>query len=196
MKKAVVLLHEIYGVNNHIQYYKSKFINLGYDVYCPNLLQLEQPFPYEEEQRAYAHFMNDIGFEQSFAQVQSLLEELKDTYKEIHIIGFSIGATIAWLYSELMGVTSVVGYYGSRIRNYLDIKPVCPVLLIYGQTEQSFDVASLVEKLIDKNIQVQTYDGHHGFADLYSAHYNQPSTVQAFSHVKEFLVRNRVTFQR
>ena len=152
MKKAVVLLHEIYGVNNHIQQYKSKFIALGYDVYCPNFIQLEQPFPYEEEQEAYAYFMNDIGFEKSFVQVQNLLLECKDTYKEIHIVGFSIGATIAWICSELTRITSVVGYYGSRIRNYLDIKPSCPVLLIYGQSEQSFDVASLVEKLIDIDI--------------------------------------------
>ena len=196
MKKAVVLLHEIYGVNNHIQQYKSEFIALGYDVYCPNLLQLEQPFPYVEEQQAYAHFMNDIGFEQSFAQVQNLILELKYTYKEIHLVGFSIGATIAWLCSELAGVTSVVGYYGSRIRNYLDINPACPVLLIYGQSEQSFDVASLVERLTDKNIQVQTYEGHHGFTDPYSRHYNQQSSTQAFSHTKEFLAGNRVTFLR
>lgn len=187
MKKAIVLLHEIYGVNVHIEHYAKEFIALGYDVYCPNLLQLEQPFPYVEEQQAYAHFMNDIGFEKGFAQVQNLILELKDTYKEIHIVGFSIGATIAWLCSELTVVTSVVGYYGSRIRNYLDINPACPVLLIYGQSEQSFDVASLVEKLTDKNIQVQTYEGHHGFTDPYSAHYNQQSSTQAFSHVKEFL---------
>ena len=194
MKKAIILLHEIYGVNAHIQYYTSEFIALGYDVYCPNLLQLEQPFLYEEEQQAYAHFINDIGFEQSFDQVQNLLKELKDTYKAIHIIGFSIGATIAWICSELTGVTSVVSYYGSRIRNYLDIKPTCPVLLIYGQTEQSFDVANLVEQLIAKNIQVQTYEGHHGFADPYSTGFNQQSTVQAFSNVKEFLAGSRVTF--
>ena len=51
MKKAVVLLHEIYGVNAHIEHYANEFIALGYDVYCPNFLQLEQPFPYEEEQQ-------------------------------------------------------------------------------------------------------------------------------------------------
>ena len=129
MKKAVVLLNEIYGVNVHIEHYAKEFIALGYDVYCPNLLQLEQPFPYEKEQQAYAHFINDIGFEQSFAQVQNLILELKDTYKEIHIIGFSIGATIAWLCSELTAVKSVVGYYGSRIRNYLDINPECMYFL-------------------------------------------------------------------
>jgi len=83
MKKAVVLLHEIYGVNNHIQQYKSEFIALGYDVYCPNLLQLEQSFPYEQEQQAYAHFMNDIGFEKGFAQVQNLILELKDTCQQL-----------------------------------------------------------------------------------------------------------------
>ena len=69
------------------------------------------------------------------------------------------------------------------------------VLLIYGQSEQSFDVASLVERLTDKSIQVQTYEGHHGFADLgISRHYNQQSSTQAFSHTKEFLKGNCVTF--
>ena len=83
MKKAIVLLHEIYGVNIHIEHYAKEFIALGYDVYCPNLLQLEQPFLYVEEQQAYAHFMNDIGFEKDFAQVQNLILELKDTCQQL-----------------------------------------------------------------------------------------------------------------
>ena len=83
MKKAIVLLHEIYGVNAHIQHYANEFNALGYDVYCPNFLQLEQPFTYEEEQQAYAYFMNEVGFEQGFAQVQSLLLELKDTCQQL-----------------------------------------------------------------------------------------------------------------
>ncbi|WP_431030220.1 dienelactone hydrolase family protein [Lysinibacillus sp. LZ02] len=194
MEKAIVLLHEIYGVNAHMQQYANEFIALGYDVYCPNLLQLEQPFSYEEEQKAYAHFMNRIGFEQGFAEVEKVIVQLKDTYKEIHIVGFSIGATIAWLCSELTGVTSVVGYYGSRIRNYLAINPLCSVLLIYGESEQSFDVKNLVAQLIKKNIQVQICEGHHGFADRYSPHFNEQSSAQALAVVKEFVAGKGVTF--
>ncbi|MFF5994701.1 dienelactone hydrolase family protein [Lysinibacillus sp. KU-BSD001] len=193
MEKAVVLLHEIYGLNAHMQHYANEFIAFGYDVYCPNFLQVKQPFSYEEEQMAYAHFMNQVGFAQGFAEVEKLIIQLKDTYKEIHIVGFSIGATIAWLCSELTGVTSVVGYYGSRIRNYLAISPLCPVLLIYGESEQSFNVKTLVAQLITKNIQVQTCEGHHGFADRYSPHFNEQSSVQALAVVKEFVVGNGVT---
>ena len=77
MEKAIVLLHEIYGVNNHIQHYTSEFIALGYDVYCPNLLQLQQPFTYEEGQQAYAHFMNDIGFEKGFVSSAKFTTRIK-----------------------------------------------------------------------------------------------------------------------
>ena len=47
--------------------------------------------------------MDYIGFEKAHKQVVALINELSKKYKEIHVIGFSIGATIAWLCSDQKG---------------------------------------------------------------------------------------------
>ncbi|KAF6598238.1 dienelactone hydrolase family protein, partial [Paenibacillus sp. EKM208P] len=40
----IVVLHEIYGINQHIQNFCSLLSDQGYDVICPNLLGKETPY--------------------------------------------------------------------------------------------------------------------------------------------------------
>lgn len=56
-------------------------------------------------------------------------------YSHIRIIGFSIGATIAWFCSNNSSVHKVVGFYGSRIRQYTDVVPNAETILIFGEQE-------------------------------------------------------------
>lgn len=54
-------------------------------------------------------------------------------------LGFSFGATVAWLQSGNKKIDSLVGFYGSRIRNYLEINPLADVNLYFCRG-QGFDV--------------------------------------------------------
>lgn len=152
---------------------------MGFDVVCPNILQDDNVSPYEQEQQAYHNFMEHIGFEQAAQQTKILLEELMQKYEAVYIVGFSIGATVAWLCSELNGIQHIIGYYGSRIRSYLDITPHCPVTLFYGNEEKSFDVKILIEALRKKKVRVFVFEGAHGFADKCADAYNENSSQQA-----------------
>jgi len=62
-KKAVIILHEIYGINRFIKDVCSEYHILGFDLY---------------------------------KEVEQLVEKAKFTYDKVFIIGFSVGATIAW----------------------------------------------------------------------------------------------------
>ncbi|WP_107942490.1 dienelactone hydrolase family protein [Metasolibacillus sp. FSL H7-0170] len=177
--RVVVVLHEIYGINRHIQSYAQRLSQMGFDVVCPNMLQDDNVFPYEQEQQAYYNFMEHIGIEQAAQQIKILLEELMQKYEAVYIMGFSIGATVAWLCSELNGIQHIIGYYGSRIRSYLDITPHCPVTLFYGNEEKSFDVKILIEALRKKEVRVFVFEGAHGFADKCADAYNENSSQQA-----------------
>ena len=52
---AIVILHEIYGINDfmldQIKYYEQR----GFTVYCPNLLK-RASFSYQEAEQAYEHY--------------------------------------------------------------------------------------------------------------------------------------------
>ena len=54
-KLALVVVHEIYGVNDHMHHVTHHFTSSHIDVFCPNLLQSQPAFPYSDEEKAY-HF--------------------------------------------------------------------------------------------------------------------------------------------
>lgn len=186
--RAVIVLHEIYGINEHMTTTCQAIHEHGFDVFCPNLTKREMPFSYSQEAAAYQHFMEDVGFELALWQVTHWLAEIRDSYQKIVVVGFSVGATVAWLTSELEGVDGVVGYYGSRIRDYLDIMPKCPVLLFFPKAEPSFNVDQLITALAHPHLTAHKSNALHGFSNRYSPHYHQPSAEHAFNELLLFLL--------
>ncbi|WP_395858197.1 dienelactone hydrolase family protein [Cytobacillus firmus] len=184
----ILVIHEIYGINQHIKSFCELLSKQGFDVTCPHLLEREKPFEYFQEEAAYRHFMEQTGFDRAAQKIKDLLLEVKDEYEKIYIIGFSIGATVAWLCSEEDCVDGIVGYYGSRIRDYLELTPQCPIMLFFPQEEQSFNVDELLLDLEKKNIKVHKFTGKHGFSDPYSSRYDAKSEQEAFSKAMDFLL--------
>jgi dienelactone hydrolase len=183
----IVVIHEIYGINQHIESYCDLLSEQDYDVICPNLLAREEPFDYSQEDIAYRNFKDNVGFFEAVHKIKHLLLGVKNDYKKIYLIGFSVGATVAWLCSEEEYLNGVVGYYGSRIRNYKQIVPLCPVILFFPQEEQSFNVDELISNLDKKNIDIHKFNGLHGFSDPYYTKFNEISSQNAFNEMLNFL---------
>ncbi len=186
----IIVIHEIYGINQHIKKFCDLFSKQDFDVICPNLIEREQPFDYSEEKIAYSNFIENVGFSIAVHKIKNLLLGVKNEYKKIYIIGFSVGATVAWLCSEEEVVNGVVGYYGSRIRNYTQIVPLCPTILFFPQEEQSFNVDELISNLDKKNIEIYKCVGQHGFSDPYSTKFNEKSSQNAFNEMLNFLKKH------
>lgn len=182
----IILLHEIYGLNDHINYYKEILMSEGYDVLTPNLLNRE-PFSYAEEQEAYMYFRNAIGMEDAVLQLKSIIEPYRSQYQRVFIIGFSVGATIAWLCSRLR-VDGVIGFYGSRIRDYTDMIPSSNTLLIFASNEISFDVTRLQKRLRTlPQTQVHVVEGEHGFMNPFHSNYLEHETMKCTEMMLRFL---------
>ncbi|WP_306421062.1 dienelactone hydrolase family protein [Halalkalibacter sp. APA_J-10(15)] len=158
-----------------------------FDVLCPNLYERDTPFDYSQEEIAYHHFMENVGFENALHKIKDVLSDIKNKYKRIYIVGFSVGATIAWLCSEDESVDGVVGYYGSGIRNYVSRLPKNPIMLFFPNEEESFNVDELISTLDKKNIKIYKFSGQHGFSDPYSSKYNERSAQKAYRKMMDFL---------
>lgn len=173
----IVVLHEIYGINHHIKNVCEKLAVLNYDVVCPALFDLKEPFAYDREDEAYQNFVNHIGFDAASKRVTDILIQLQDKYQRIVLLGYSIGATTGWLCSETnIKCDGVIGFYGSRIRDYLEVTPKCPMLLFFPQEEKSFDTTELADQLKKKEkVDVHLLEGKHGFADPFSVNYHERS---------------------
>ncbi|WP_025027775.1 dienelactone hydrolase family protein [Caldalkalibacillus mannanilyticus] len=185
--KLIIVIHEIYGINQHMTNFCERLTEEGFDVICPNLLKHEQTFDYSEEEIAYQNFIKNVGFTDAVYKIKNVLVSIKKEYKKIYIIGFSIGATVAWLCSEEDDLDGIVGYYGSRIRDFKDIVPSSPTILFFPQKEQSFDVNELISNLDKSNTEIHKFNGEHGFSDPYSPKYNEKSAEGAFDKMLDFI---------
>ncbi len=186
----IIVLHEIYGINRHIEEVCKHFSQNGYDVICPDLTGKNGTFEYAEQENAYRNFIDNVGFQSGLCKVNKLILENKSNYSNIFILGFSVGATVAWLCSGLNDLFSgIIGVYGSRIRNYANVIPKCPVMLAFPTHESSFDVGSLTWILKDKNIETHILEGEHGFADPYGSSYNNKSCEKLYALIENFMQR-------
>ncbi|HEX3011415.1 MAG TPA: dienelactone hydrolase family protein [Syntrophomonadaceae bacterium] len=189
---AILVLHEIYGINQHIKDMCLSLSRHGFDVFAPNMLQGGNIFDYDQEDVAYANFFDCIGFKKALGQVNVLLSQIRNNYKTIFVVGFSVGATIAWLCSETPDLCDgVIGFYGSRIRDYLKIEPKCPVLLIVAGKEKSFNISEFMEIMAaKKNVYVKQVSGSHGFTNPSSPYYDEHSAYQAYNDMILFINNN------
>lgn len=189
-KCVVVLIHEIYGVNEHMKYMTDIITEWGIDVRCPNLLGKDQVYSYEEEEQAYENFMLNIGVEKGALRIKRYVEDLKIHYEKVYLLGYSVGATMAWLCSEDVIINGIVGYYGSRIRDHMNIIPKCPTLLFFSDIEKSFNVQGLTQKIIEsnnENISIKTFSAKHGFANPYSLQFEKQLFVHSLQLTRDFL---------
>lgn len=189
----IIVIHEIYGLNDHIKGVCQSLADSGYDVVCPDLLDGKPAFDYAQEEEAYRYYLNFVGFEPSEKRITFLLRQEERNYKKIFLLGYSAGATVAWLCGGLdFKCDGVIGYYGSRIRDYMDSTPKYPTLLIYPEEEKTFDPYELREGLSKKEkVEVHILEGKHGFADPYNINYNEISALEAKRITKDFLEKWR-----
>ncbi len=184
-RPAVILLHEIYGINAHIKEAAASLESRGFAVYCPDLLGTA--YGYDEEAAAYEHYMR-VGFTAAAGRVIELAGSLADRHDSIFSVGYSAGATVAWLASAHGAFAGAVGYYGSRIRDYLDVVPACPVLLLFPCGEEAFSVPGLVGALAaQERVRAHILPGRHGFADRHSPRYDAAAAARADALAAAFL---------
>lgn len=184
-KQAIIVLHEIYGINGFINGVCRRFEHAGFDVFCPNLVNRGY-FDYTESEQAYEYFMSHVGFD-VYKDISKLIEKLSAKYDKVFVIGFSVGATLAWLCSTSRACAGVLACYGSRIRDYTQLNPTCSAILIFAKND-TFDVGQLLSKLQDKpNLELLELSAGHGFMDGCSVNYDCEASNYAWSKIFSFL---------
>lgn len=186
-ERAVVIIPEIYGINQYILDWTKFFKEQGYDTFCVNLSQEQLVYQYSQSNEAYQAFVKNNSFER-YREIAIDIDELRKYYNKIIVFGSSVGATIAWRLSASPYCDGMIGFYGSRIRDYLDVNPVCPCLLIFPEQEASFEVKSIIPRLEQKDkVDTLVLPGCHGFADRYGDYYCEQSGNKGVDMVKYFL---------
>ncbi|MBV8123323.1 MAG: hypothetical protein JO370_04485 [Paucibacter sp.] len=91
------------------------------------------------------------------------------------LIGFSVGATSLWRYVSSIRCnpkSRAILYYGSRIRDCVELVPRCPTTVFLAEHEPSFDPKSVVASIRKSGAICSIIAGTgHGFMSSTSKHY-------------------------
>ena len=164
----IIIVSDIFGKTPALE-------KLCYDLTRP--FEVVDPYngeflKFKTESDAYHHFSEHVGVEY---YSELLKYKINNTNEKIILLGFSVGASAIWRISnqDLMNVSSAICFYGSQIRNMLDIQPQIPMYIIPA-FEEHFSVQGLSNELAHKrNVKVQGTNYLHGFMNSHSTNYNE-----------------------
>ena len=194
---ALVVIQEIFGVNEHIQSVCDGYAKDGFYVLSPATFDrvekgLHLDYSPESWKRAI-DAMNKLDKEKAVEDIGATIEYAREaTGKKVATVGFCLGGLLSWVSAAKLPVNAAVGYYAGGIGNYADLVPKVPVLLHFGKNDTHIP-AEQVEKVAKAHPEVQIfwYDAGHAFnRDLDPASYDAASAKLARERSLEFLKRN------
>ncbi len=140
-----------------------------------------------DEEAAYRSFLDYGGID---AYTKKLLNALSSCAPDA-LVGFSAGATAAWIALSRPHRISVqlgVLFYASRIRDHLKAAPGCKTQLIFAEHEKRVDSKRLVEALNQQGIAAEIIpDSMHGFMNRRSPGYDPVLMRKGAEFVKQAL---------
>ncbi len=190
---GLVVVQEIFGVNAHIRSVADGWARDGFLAVAPALFDRIQPgielgYDPADLQTAMGLFPK-FDVDKAIVDVAAAVNYAAGaTHKEVGVIGYCLGGTIAWLSATRLHPSAVVGYYGGRIGNYAGEKPTCPVMLHFGKQDAHIPIAE-VDKVHSAHPEVEIfcYDAGHAFNCDPRPSYNAAAAKEARQRSLQFL---------
>ena len=193
---AIVVVQEIFGVNQHIRKLADGFAADGYIALAPALFDrvergYETGYGPQDIERGRAT-RGKLTLDQSMMDVKAAVKELAKSGQKVGVVGYCFGGTIAWLAATRTdGVSAAVGYYGGGVADAAEEKPKAPAMLHFGETDASIpkEVYEKVKKL-HPNVPVYVYPAGHGFVCDERGSYHAESAKLARERTMEFFKKH------
>lgn len=174
---GLILIQEIFGVNEHIRAVADQYASDGYVVLAPDIF-------WRSEKKLQLQY-DQAGFDKGLALLGSLdidatASDLKASVAtlrrhsacsgKVGSIGYCMGGLLSFVAAAEAGVDTAVCYYGGGIHNHLNraSKIKCPVLFHFAQKDAYIPAAAVKalrkEMAGRKNVRIITHPNvDHGF---------------------------------
>jgi len=191
-KAGIVVIQEIFGVNNHIRNVTDRFAADGYLALAPAMFDRRKKgvdLGYTPEGIAHGReIAMSLQADEILADVAGAIKELRaQGCKKVGIVGFCFGGTVAWRAAASSDVDAAVGYYGGGIYAARDLKPKVPTALHFGDKDAHIPMDQ-VKAVADKHPQaeVHVYAADHGFHCDERGSYDAAAAKQAYARTLQF----------
>ncbi len=191
---GIVIIQEVFGLNDHVRGVCDGYATDGYAVVGPALFDrvekgVELGYQGDDLTRG-RELRGALGWDEPLLDIQAAVAALEGAGK-VGVIGYCWGGSLAWLCATRLSVNAAVCYYGGQIADFVDQSPNCPVMLHFGDND-AFIPKEKVEAIRAKHAQLPlfTYPAGHGFNCESRADYDEESATVARSRTLEFLSKH------
>ena len=202
---AVVVLHEVFGVNAHIRKTCDELAGEGFIAVAPDLfwrqesgvdLGVTSEPDWQHGLRLYQAYDRDAGVG-DIRDTLDVVARLPDCTGKLAVQGYCFGALMTFLTAVRCHVDAAVAYHGADTEKYLgEVDNLsAPLLMHLGEEDEFISKAAQAQikaALADKpNAIVYSYPGQrHAFARHKGAHYDPAAAALANGRTAEFLHRH------
>ena len=200
---GIVLIQEIWGVNQHIRDVSDQYAMDGFTVFAPDVFWRQQPrvdLAYNEvdNPKAFALMgaLDRPNAVKDLASTAAVLRAHSASVGKIASVGFCMGGALSYLCAASGSVDAAVCYYGGGIHTMLDraqdIK--VPVLMHFAEKDGHISMAAVESIQVAfkgrDEVRIDVYPGvDHGFNCWGRAMYNQKAAALARGRSLEFLAK-------
>lgn len=166
---GLVIIQEIFGVNDHIRSVADGWAEEGYYCIAPALFDREKrgtAFSYDTEGlEAGRSLTTKLGFETMLMDIQSACIAASSAGR-VGVVGYCLGGSLAWLAAtRLERVSAASCYYGRHIVQHASEAPRCPVQMHFGEADPMIPPSDVetVRAAVPSSVEIYTYPGGHAF---------------------------------
>jgi carboxymethylenebutenolidase len=201
-KSALIVIQEIFGINEEMREKCDDFAKQGYVAICPDLFWRIEPgielvdSDEAQLQRAfelYQAFDVDQGIKDLQAVARHAIN-MDITNRKVGAIGYCLGGHLSYRLAAVENLTAAVSYYGVAIEEHLkEMVQIKEPMLLHIAAEDEFvskEAQDQILKAADKKTHVITHvyeNQPHAFARGGGKHYNTAAAFLAGKRTSDFL---------
>lgn len=202
---AVIVLHEVFGVNEDIRETCRELAEAGFVAIAPQLFWRQErgvdlnTWSDEEWRKGlalYTAYNRDTGVRDVVATMQAA-RDLEGTTGKVGVMGFCLGGLMAFLTAARHDVDAVVAYHGGDTEKYLAEAPAirAPLLMHLAEEDEYItkDAQAQIKAALEPlpNATVHSYPGqNHAFARHTGLHYDAEAAALSNGRTVAFLADN------
>jgi carboxymethylenebutenolidase len=184
-KGRVVVIQEIFGVNNHIREVCDGYAEAGYVALAPALFDrvkrgIELGYEGDDMTQGIEIAMGKLEMPNTMSDVQAAIDYLAGDGK-VGVVGYCFGGLLTWLSAaSANNIACASGYYGGGIAQSIEKAPKVPTILHFGELDAHIpmpDVKSIDEAYPE--VMVYIYDADHGFNCDHRSSFNESAAALA-----------------
>jgi carboxymethylenebutenolidase len=199
---AVVVLHEVFGVNADMRQTCDELAAKGFIAVSPDLFWRQEPgvdlgvrseSDWQKGVALYTAYDRDLGVK-DVADTMKAAAALDGSSGKVGVMGFCLGGLLTFLTAARQSVDAAVAYHGGDTESYLDEAPSIgsPMLMHLGELDEFIppDAQARIKAALagKPNVEIHSYPGcYHAFARHNGAHYDAGAAAIANGRTWAFL---------